>query len=372
MTGGNNFAQTCYLGPDGEPVCDCNRGYTGRRCEQCSEGFIGNPLLPGSCTAYQPLPSQCDARGTLRQQPDGRCECKEHVTGARCDQCSSRSFFLSPKWSTGCVECFCSGVTSTCTSSSLYRDSVRASFAPNRNEFSLITDFEAPEEADQDIQVINNEAIFRNSSGDQDVFFWRLPSRFAGNKITSYGGNLNYSIRYVPTPGGSMSRNNAPDVVIRSENDITILHYRRDEVAPSSLQSYEVPILEEYWQRSDGNAVTRQYLLMALADVSDIFIKATYTTTTDEAALSHVTLDTTSRHYTGNNAKAIEVEQCSCPQGHQGTSCEDCAPGFTRTGGGIYLGLCEPCNCNGHSDECDAETGVCHVSLYSILCKNSN
>lgn len=364
MTGGNNFAQTCYLGPDGEPTCDCNRGYTGRRCDRCSDGFVGNPLMPGgACTADQPPVSQCDARGTLRQHPDGRCECKEHVTGVRCDQCSSRSFFLSPKWNTGCAECFCSGVTTTCTSSSLYRDVVRATFSNRRNEFSLITDFEAPEESDRQVVVYNNEATFSSSAGDPDVYFWRLPSQFAGNKITSYGGHLKYTIRYVPTPGGFMSRNSAPDVVIRSENDITILHYRRDEVSPSAAQTYEVPITEEHWQRIDGNAVNRQYLLMALADVSDVFIKATYTTTTDEAALSNVTLDTASKHYTGNNARATEVEQCTCPQGHQGTSCEDCAPGYTRIGGGLYLGLCEPCECNGHSDECDVETGVCHVSL---------
>lgn len=350
------------MGPDGEPICDCNRGYTGRRCERCSEGFVGNPLLPGSsCTAEQPPISHCDPRGTLRQHPDGRCECKEQVTGARCDQCTSHSFYLSPRWNTGCISCFCNGVTQSCTSSSLYRDSVRATFASNRHEFGLVTDFESPQEVDQEISTYNNEVSFRGLAGDPDVYFWRLPSRFAGNKITSYGGNLNYTIRYVPTPGGFMSRNNAPDVVIRSFNDITILHYRRDEVVPSNSQSYVVPLLEENWQRIDGNKVNREHLLMTLADVSDIFVKATYTTTTDEAALSQVTLDTASRHFTGNNVHASEVEQCSCPIGHEGTSCEDCAPGYKRGRDGIYLGLCEPCDCNGHSDECDAETGVCHV-----------
>uniref|UniRef100_H2XYT0 Ig-like domain-containing protein n=3 Tax=Ciona intestinalis TaxID=7719 RepID=H2XYT0_CIOIN len=56
---------------------------------------------------------------------------------------------------------------------------------------------------------------------------------------------------------------------------------------------------------------------------------------------------------------AMEVEQCVCPAGYEGLSCEDCAPGFTRSGGGIYLGLCHSCQCNGHSDQCDSETGVC-------------
>lgn len=353
------------MGPDGGPVCDCNRGYAGRRCEQCAQGFVGNPSAPGGSCAVSRPETQCDARGTLRQLPDGRCECKEHTTGVRCDQCSSGSFLLNARWNTGCIGCFCTGVAATCTSSNLYRDAVHATFAPNRHDFTLITDYESPQETGHDIQAYNNEVSFRGDAGDQDIYFWRLPSRFTGNKITSYGGHLNYTIRYVPTPGGFMSRNNAPDVVIRSSNDITILHYRRDEVSPSAPQSYEVPILEEHWQRVDGKAVDRANLLMTLADVSDIYIKATYTTTTEEAVLSQAALDTASVHYTGNNNRAIEVEQCMCPLGYQGTSCEDCAPGYKRSDSGIYLGLCEPCECNGHSDECDANTGVCYVSHFS-------
>lgn len=359
---GNNFARTCYLGPDNDVVCNCERGYKGRRCEECEEGFVGNPLQPGgSCVRKpSPPPSICDSRGTQRVLQDGRCECKQFVTGPRCDQCTGKSFLLNPRTVTGCIDCFCSGVTKECSSSSFYRDSVRATFTPYRNEFSIITDYENPSEVEQSLSTANSEVSFRGNAGDTSVYFWRLPSRFAGNKLTSYGGHLNYSIRYVPTPGGIMSRNNAPDVVIRSLNDITILHYRRDEVSPSGLQQYAVPIFEDEWQRIDGNRINREHLLMTLADVSDIFIKATYTTTTDEAALSQVSLDTASPHFTGSYVRAIEVEQCQCPRGFQGLSCEDCAPGYTRSGSGLYLGLCELCQCNGHSEECDPETGACH------------
>lgn len=56
------------------------------------------------------------------------------------------------------------------------------------------------------------------------------------------------------------------------------------------------------------------------------------------------------------------MEQCACPQGYRGTSCEECDAGYTRVDEGLYLGICEPCNCNGHSTQCDPDSGVCLVS----------
>ncbi len=40
---------------------------------------------------------------------------------------------------------------------------------------------------------------------------------------------------------------------------------------------------------------------------------------------------------------------------------QECDIGYRRTGGGLYLGICEQCNCYGHSTECDTFTGQCRV-----------
>ena len=59
---------------------------------------------------------------------------------------------------------------------------------------------------------------------------------------------------------------------------------------------------------------------------------------------------------------ASAVEECQCPEGYKGLSCENCAPGFTRSGSGLYLGTCVPCQCNGKSSSCDPESGTCLVN----------
>ncbi|XP_055694217.1 basement membrane-specific heparan sulfate proteoglycan core protein isoform X2 [Lutzomyia longipalpis] len=358
---GTNYGYSCYVAADGEVACNCKPGYAGRRCEQCAPGFTGNPLVPGDICREQPT-SDCDPQGTRTVGPDGRCICKNNVLGRRCDQCAPNTFYLNPETPNGCIHCFCMGVARQCMSSNYYRDTIQSTLYRDRSDFDIVYNYDDPQLGDpQSIQASSYETVFRNiQHDDTEVYYWSLPTRFVGDKITSYGGVLNYTIRYTPQPGSAMSRNSAPDVVIKSDNDITILHFRKDEIRPNTPQSYSVPLLENQWQRSDGKEVNREHLLMTLADVSYIFIKATYTTTTEEAALSHVSLDIAVPRESGQTSgRAYEVEMCQCPQGYKGLSCEDCAQGYMRSDQGLYLGLCEPCQCNGHSNDCDPITGVC-------------
>ena len=74
-----------------------------------------------------------------------------------------------------------------------------------------------------------------------------------------------------------------------------------------------------------------------------------------------MSLDVAEDRQTGQE-RAYPVEQCNCPRGYRGLSCEDCDVGYRRSGGGLYLGTCEECTCYGHSTDCDTVTGLCRVS----------
>lgn len=60
--------------------------------------------------------------------------------------------------------------------------------------------------------------------------------------------------------------------------------------------------------------------MMALADLDDILIKMSYISDSTSSSLIKVTLDYATSH--GNGQLALEVEDCSCPIGYVGTSCE--------------------------------------------------
>ncbi|KAM3922273.1 basement membrane-specific heparan sulfate proteoglycan core protein isoform 4-T4 [Leptodactylus fuscus] len=194
----------------------------------------------------------------------------------------------------------------------------------------------------------------------EGIFYWSLPKVFLGDKVTSYGGTLRYTLTYTSGIRGSP----LPDADVQiTGNDITLVAYQT-ELRPRESKTFEIAFRESQWKRPDGQQATREHLMMVLADLDEILIRASYSTDMISAGITGVSMETAGPSYT-SLPQALEVEECRCPPGYRGLSCQDCAPGYTRTGGGLYLGHCEPCDCNGHSETCHPETRVCLNCLHN-------
>jgi len=61
--------------------------------------------------------------------PDWLTDClsllQMNVEGPDCSRCKPENFHLAPENKDGCLSCFCMGITQQCSSSALYRHSVR-------------------------------------------------------------------------------------------------------------------------------------------------------------------------------------------------------------------------------------------------------
>ncbi|XP_078806359.1 basement membrane-specific heparan sulfate proteoglycan core protein isoform X15 [Oryzias latipes] len=353
------FSDTCFLDIDQQATCDaCRPGYTGRRCEKCAPGYQGNPLLPnGKCVSQS---SKCDNRGTVSSS-SRPCSCKNNVAGASCDECKPGFFHLSQANPQGCLSCFCMGVSKTCASSTWRRDQVRGGV--NGQLFSLSNRANTNTISEGISQRGPSEIVYRFfTSLPDDIYYWNLPESFRGDKVTAYGGELHYTVRFEPFQR-SQSVDNQPDVVLQG-NDILLEYYHPIKLIPRVAQTVTVTFRESAWRRSDGQPCTREHLLMALADVDVFMIRATYADNLAESSISDVQMDIAVPHSTGNEV-ALEVEECACPLGYRGPSCQECEVGYSRTRSGIYLGTCERCDCNGHSSSCDPETGRCLQCLHN-------
>ncbi|CAG03826.1 unnamed protein product, partial [Tetraodon nigroviridis] len=357
------FSNTCFLDVDNQPTCDaCRLGYTGRRCEKCASGYQGNPVLPnGKCVSDQS--STCDNRGVVSSS-SRPCSCKNNVAGALCDQCKAGFFHLSAANPDGCLRCFCMGVTKQCASSTWNRE--QASYdasSVNGQLFSLSNSGNTKTFREGISQTSSSEVVYRSfSSLPRDVYYWVLPESFRGDKVTAYGGELQYTVRFSPSLPAQMI-NDQPDVVLQG-NGIFLEHYSETRPAPHASQSISVTFREAAWRRADGQACTREHLLMALADISVFMIRATYMDNMAESRITDIRMDIAVPEAVGSQP-ALEVEQCACPQGYRGPSCQECDAGYTRASSGLYLGTCERCNCHGHASSCDPESGSCLQCLHN-------
>ncbi|XP_053308483.1 basement membrane-specific heparan sulfate proteoglycan core protein [Spea bombifrons] len=354
------YSDTCFVDTDGQPTCDnCLPGYTGRRCEKCAAGYEGNPMQPGGrCEPSSAGPlEECDKRGSASSSGQ-TCICKSHVSGGRCNECKGGTFYLSERNADGCLKCFCMGITRQCSSSFWNRDQVRSTYDSHERVPFTISNAASTRTFTDGISVSGpSELTFgKFSSIPPDVYFWVLPERFKGDKVTSYGGELRYTITY-ESRLGSQPLYSQPDVVLQG-NGIFLEHFANIRMVPGFPITVVVPFREDSWRRTDGQDATREHLLMALADIDLLMIRASYADSMAETRISNIHMDIAVPHTTGLQ-RAVEVEHCVCPPGYAGPSCQDCDIGYTRSTSGLYLGTCERCQCGGHSTECDGETGEC-------------
>ncbi|KAJ8260293.1 hypothetical protein GJAV_G00179310 [Gymnothorax javanicus] len=361
------FSATCYLDDDSQATCDaCRTGYTGRRCERCAPGYHGNPLQPnGKCvpsagSVVIPGRLKCDSRGVVKSN-SSPCSCKPNVEGALCDECKPGSFHLSEDNPDGCLQCFCMGVTKTCASSTWNRDQVQG--GANARLFALSNRANTTTITDGIIQKDRSTVAFRSfTSLPSDIYYWVLPESFRGDKVTAYGGELRYTVRYEPRQRFVVTTGQ-PDVILQG-NSIFLEHFSKTRPAARTPTTIRVRFRESAWKRADGQPCTREHLLMALAEITVFMIRATYANSLSGTSISDIQMDIAVPHSTGRG-QALEVEECACPRGYTGPSCQECDTGYRRSGSGLYLGTCEVCDCNGHGSECDPDSGKCLQCLHN-------
>lgn len=87
----------------------------------------------------------------------------------------------------------------------------------------------------------------------------------------------------------------------------------------------EVRFFEGEWVRKSAGApetvASREEIMMVLEDIDNILIKLQYNEGILNTTISNIEMDSAATPDSGLGA-AVYVEQCSCPVGYTGSSCE--------------------------------------------------
>ncbi|CAB0000022.1 unnamed protein product [Nesidiocoris tenuis] len=148
-----------------------------------------------------------------------------------------------------------------------------------------------------------------------------------------------------------------PDIIL-SGAGLNLLHYSLQLPQANVPTDLSIKLSNLNFQFFNGLTVSREQFMQVLQDLEAIYIRATYWEKSVTTSISNIKMDTASDNYTGMGL-ALSVEECFCPPGYTGLSCEECSDGYYRSTTGSFGGFCVPCQCNGHADTCDKVTGVC-------------
>ncbi|XP_043530958.1 laminin subunit alpha-2 [Chiloscyllium plagiosum] len=359
---------------DATGCCFCRPEFTGEKCDRCRVGYWNYPLCR-HC--------ECDLAGTERQTCDeagicscaeysGQCNCKVNVEGISCDRCKTGAFTLSLNNPHGCSSCYCSGVTTQCTEAKgLIRK--RLMLNPDQTVLKIVNKFNDRETTDgvfhQHPEIVANvDVVIKHLL--YEPFYWRLPEQFEGEKLKAYGGKLRYAIYFEAREEVGQSTYE-PQIIMRGgpTGELTIVrHVSAPQIG--QLTRHEVELTEHDWKYDnspDGRPVSRKDFMDLLYDINSILIKASYGTFMRQTRISEISIEVaeaSDRYVQAEHAQ--HIEQCFCPEGYSGLSCQDCMLGYYRVPLRSTIRehrpvtwSCVQCQCNGHSDICDSKTSVC-------------
>ncbi|KAF8792889.1 Laminin subunit alpha-1 like protein [Argiope bruennichi] len=325
--------------------CICKEGFAGSKCDHCALGFKQYPIC-------EPCP--CSPAGTEGETTcEGRCICKKNVEGAHCEYCKYGHYNMDSENSDGCTPCYCSGITNRCRESD-WGVKVISSLNGWR-----VTDLYglhvADPEYEGDYLKITNEAML-----GFDNYYWMAPPEYIGKKLYSYGGDLRYVIGYTVIEDNGI-QNDAPGIIIESD-PIRIGYYFGSRKVQGNI-TVTLPLQERPWSHltaagKRSRAVSKETFAAVMNNITRLLIRAKYHSDQIIGVLYNVEMEIADR-WSSSIKKMQTVEMCECPLGYSGLSCEICETGYRRVNDTLHKGVCELCECNGHSTTCDPYTGYC-------------
>ncbi|CAM1303920.1 LAMC3 (predicted), partial [Pycnogonum litorale] len=334
---------------DTQGKCQCKPGVEGNQCDRCKDNFY--EFSNQGCRECG-----CNVAGSVGNAPScneltGICQCKRYVEGQRCDSCKPGFFNLDESNEFGCISCFCYGHSSICSSATGYSVyNITSSFERDSDKWRVV-DGSGNDVEFQYNNLLQNIGI--TSSPISPIYF-SAPERYLKDQRASYNQDLSFTFRI----GEGGPRATVEDLVLEGAGlSVSQPVFGQGNPMPTYINQNYVFKLNEDSKYGWNPRLSARDFISILTNLTAVKIKSTYAPQ-GAGFLDNVNLG--SAQHAGVSDEAKWLEMCTCPEGYIGQFCESCAPGFRHDppNGGPFA-RCIPCNCHGHADVCDIETGRC-------------
>ncbi|XP_037079279.1 laminin subunit gamma-1-like [Pollicipes pollicipes] len=329
--------------------CSCKPGVGGDKCDRCENNFYDfSQQGCRECNCYPP--------GSLDNEPScettsGVCRCKENVEGQMCDRCKPGFFSISEENQFGCTPCFCYGHSSICDAATGYSEVVSQTEFVRSDEGWMASTYYGDPVAHAYKPLVQQIAV---SAPGREAVYFSAPDRFLGDQRSSYNQDMLFTLRI----GEYGPEASVRDVVLQGAGmEISQPIFGQENALPDQKSQEYTFRLHEDSQFGWSPRLRARDFISLLSNITAIKIRGTYTSE-GIGFLEDFSMVSARRGVRGR--EATWVETCTCPPGYVGQFCESCEPGFRHepANGGAFA-RCVACDCNGHADICDAESGKC-------------
>ncbi|KAJ7414023.1 laminin subunit alpha 1 [Willisornis vidua] len=328
--------------------CQCKIEFGGQDCSRCALGYRDYPdCVACDCDLSGTKPEMCDDTEGLCdcEEETGICTCKENVFGLQCSECKPGTFALSANNALGCTPCFCFGMSMLCSE---LEDHVRIpiTLTPHQSILHVVAQSNLTGTVEgvfsQFPDILLDAAIVRKYL-NTETFYWKLPVQFQGDQLMAYGGKLRYTVAFYALDGFGTS-NFEPQILMKGGHTSKLVIYA-DIPSPANgvRTDKEVEMKEDSWKYFNSvsdEPVLRSDFMSVLSNVEYILIKAAYGQGLQQSRISNISMEIAVKFEEMHlgRARARLVEQCRCPAGYTGLSCQNCRDNTV----GDYCSACAP------------------------------
>ncbi|EAT48152.1 AAEL000774-PA [Aedes aegypti] len=227
-----------------------------------------------------------------------------------------------------CIKCFCSGVSTLCHAVDLYRWNYTMAMNDWKMKYATISD----------TQTLNTKIFDEFKDVPKNVTpYYFLPFRFTRDQVGSYGEQFRYQILL---DNSSYSRDE-PDVILQGYNT-TLLFFHKPPLLVNQTNQLMFRFHEVNFRKPDGRRPTRDDVMTVLAYI-DVFLIRMYPSKGSFApSEAPIVMDASTQLGYHGLGKVTRIEECRCPHGYRGTSCELCDFGYHRVMRFVRTGACMP------------------------------
>ncbi|KAJ7400530.1 hypothetical protein BTVI_104660 [Pitangus sulphuratus] len=162
-------------------------------------------------------------------------------------------------------------------------------------------------------------------------------------KLMAYGGKLRYTVAFYALDGFGTS-NFEPQILMKGGHTSKLVIYVDIPSPENGVRTdKEVEMKEDYWKYFNSvsdEPVSRSDFMSVLSNVEYILIKAAYGQGLQQSRIANVSMEIAVKFEEMHlgRARAHLVEQCRCPAGYTGLSCQNCKDNTV----GDYCSACAP------------------------------